>query len=91
MKISRLVLPAVAALALACSALAQGPGTPPKGRPANMTYKLSLGQTAINIDSFQWGAGRGVAYSGGDYQSSNLSVSDVTFTKELDSNTVFIT
>jgi type VI protein secretion system component Hcp len=85
--ISRLLIPAIALFALGTGAIAQGPGTPPKGRPANMTYKLSLGQTAININSFQWGAGRGVGYTGGDYQTSNLSVSEVTITKELDSNT----
>lgn len=85
--ISRLLIPAIALFALGSAAIAQGPGNPPKGKPANMVYKLTLGSSTFDIGSFQWGAGRGVAYQNGQYQTSQLSISEITITKELDANT----
>lgn len=85
--ISRLLIPAIALFALGTGAIAQGPGNLPKGKPANMVYKLTLGSSTFDIGSFQWGAGRGVSYQNGQYNTSDLSVSEITITKDLDANT----
>lgn len=52
-----------------------------------MAYKLTLGSSTFDIGSFQWGAGRGIGFQGGQYIGSQLSVSEITVTKELDANT----